>query len=79
MPCGVNDQRVTAIPLRGSEAYLTNSEGVGNGGEQGAVAVAVWAAQDGVLFETTHRVVSIPLCGTEAYPSNTRASSSGQR
>ncbi len=59
--------------------YASDSEWVSDGGEHGAVAVAVWAAHDGVLFETTHRVVSIPLCRTEAYPLNTPASSSGQR
>ncbi len=38
--------RVLPIPLRGTEAYLTDGEGIGDAGEQGALAVAVWAAQD---------------------------------
>jgi hypothetical protein len=46
----VMTRRVITIPLRGTEAYLAEGEGICDGGESCAMAVAVWAAQD-VLVE----------------------------
>ncbi len=54
--------RVLPIPLRGTEAYLTDGEGVGDAGEQGAVAVAVWAAQD-VLVKYARDQCRPTICG----------------
>ena len=59
--------------------YAADSEGIRDGGEMCAVAVAVWAAQRGILFETTRWVASIPLRGTLAYPLKMRLFNSGQR
>ncbi len=54
--------RVLPIPLHGTEAYLTDSEGIGDGCEQGAVALAVWAAQ-GVLIEYAREQFRPAICG----------------
>ncbi len=42
--------------------YATDSEWVSDGGEQGAVAVAVWAAQD-VLIKYARDQCRVPSCG----------------
>ncbi len=57
---------VLPIPLRGTEACPTDSEGIGDAGEQSAVALAVWAAQDAFTENASDEFGPAKLAGWKA-------------